>query len=87
MSTIQQWDQAANRYLDSQEASNHAKKNREIVMKRFSDLTNKKVLDLGCGYGWYTHYFNSIHADVIGIDGSSSMIKLAKEKYFTSIYI
>ncbi|WP_071440633.1 class I SAM-dependent methyltransferase [Traorella massiliensis] len=87
MSTIQQWVQAANRYLDSQEASNHAKKNREIVMKRFSDLTNKKVLELGCGYGWYTYYFNSIHADAIGVDGFSSMIKLAKEKYFTSIYI
>ena len=81
MSTISQWDQAANSYLDSQEASNHAKKNREIVMKHFSDLKNKKVLDLGCGYGCYTHDFNSIHADVIGVDGSSSMIKLAKEKY------
>ena len=26
MSTIHQWDQASNNYLDSQEASNHAKK-------------------------------------------------------------
>lgn len=41
----------------------------------------KKVLDLGCGYGFYTDYFRSIGANAIGIDGSKKMIEIARDRY------
>lgn len=78
---IRQWDKAAHLFCDYQETSEYAKLNKEIVMKRFSSLQNKKVLDLGCGYGWYSNYFSKIGAKVIGCDGSIEMLKLARKKY------
>lgn len=45
----------------------------------FPALTDKKVLDLGCGYGWHCKYAAVQGAsDVLGIDGSKKMIATAK---------
>lgn len=79
--SIEQWDLAAEQYTAGQEQSEFANLNKQIVIKRFSNLQNKTVLDLGCGYGWYTDYFKKIGATVIGCDGSSKMIYFAKNKY------
>lgn len=47
----------------------------------FPDLKGKKVLDLGCGYGWHCKYSIECGADsVLGIDLSEKMIITAKEK-------
>ncbi len=47
----------------------------------FPDLKGKKVLDLGCGYGWHCKYAIECGADsVLGIDLSEKMIITAKEK-------
>lgn len=41
----------------------------------FPDLTGRRVLDLGCGYGWHCRYAaEQGAASVLGIDQSSSMI-------------
>ena len=46
----------------------------------FPDLTGKKVLDLGCGYGWHCGYSVKMGAvEVLGIDGSYKMIEKAKQ--------
>lgn len=43
-------------------------------------LKGKKVLDLGCGYGWHTKYIATQGAkEVIGIDISKKMIEKAQE--------
>lgn len=39
------------------------------------------MLDLGCGYGVYTDYFQRIGADVLGVDGSANMIDIACTRY------
>lgn len=52
-----------------------------MVTERFQSLLSKRVLDLGCGYGWYTDFFSSIGANVTGCDGSERMLELAREKY------
>lgn len=78
---VEQWDRAAQRYAEDQERSEYAESNRRIVKKRFWDLTGQRVLDLGCGYGYYTDYFRSIGADVLGVDGSSSMLEIARSRY------
>ena len=44
----------------------------------FPDLQGKRVLDLGCGYGWHCKYAVQMGAlDVLGIDVSEKMIARA----------
>jgi SAM-dependent methyltransferase len=45
------------------------------------DFRNKRVLDLGCGYGWHCIYAAEHGASaVVGIDSSVKMIETAKSK-------
>ena len=84
--SIEQWNQAAGAYAKEQEQSAFSDMNKAIVKARFPKLSGEKVLDLGCGYGYYTDYFRSIGGDVIGVDGSPAMIEIAKEKYPDSAF-
>lgn len=78
---IQQWNDAASKYTEDQESSEYVESNKRVVRKRFSHFNGEKILDLGCGYGFYTNYFRSIGADAIGVDGSEKMIEIARERY------
>ena len=78
---IKQWDDAALRFLVDQEQSEFANVNKTIIRERFQDLCSKTVLDLGYGYGYYTDYFDGIGAQSLGVDGSDTMIQIAKERY------
>ena len=78
---IKEWNESAQAYLLHQEKSKKVDVNRGLVMERFSNLNEEKILDLGCGYGFFTNYFQSVGADVIGIDGSKTMIDLANQQY------
>ncbi len=79
--TVDQWNKVAKRYTKDQEQSEFVESNKRVVKTRFKNLTGKKVLDLGCGYGFYTDYFKSIGADVLGVDGSANMVKIARTRY------
>ncbi|MFC6322227.1 class I SAM-dependent methyltransferase [Companilactobacillus baiquanensis] len=51
------------------------------LKKLLPDFTDKKVLDLGCGYGWHDRYAVENGASkVIGIDLSEKMLTVAREK-------
>lgn len=78
---IRQWNEAAESYAGEQERSAFAKANETVVRERFGRLNGEYVLDLGCGYGRYTDYFNRIGGQAVGADGSRAMIELAKKKY------
>lgn len=39
-------------------------------------LKDKKILDVGCGNGYFTYYFNKYSKNVFGIDSSPTMIKM-----------
>ena len=43
----------------------------------FPPLEGKKMLDLGCGYGWHCSYGAQQGATVLGVDGSQKMIQKA----------
>lgn len=44
------------------------------------DLRNKRMLDLGCGYGWHCLYARDMGAQsVVGIDISEKMLERARE--------
>lgn len=79
--TIQQWNEAAEAYAGEQEHSAFAASNREVVKRRFPGLHGERILDLGCGYGWYTDYFRSVGGDAVGVDGADAMIGIAQKKY------
>ncbi len=84
--TIDKWNKAAEIYTAAQEESEYVSINKYIAAKRFQNLQGKRVLDLGCGYGWYTDFFSSAGAEAIGCDGSEKMIELAKERYPDSCF-
>lgn len=45
------------------------------------DLKNKRVLDLGCGYGWHCIYaMEQGAASVVGVDISTKMLEVARSK-------
>ena len=78
---INQWNRAASKYVEEQEHSAYAESNKSVVRARFECLNGEKLLDLGCGYGFYTDYFRSIGAEAVGVDASEKMIEIARERY------
>ena len=53
----------------------------ETLKKMLPDFKGKRVLDLGCGYGWYCQYaIENDAASVVGVDISDKMLTVAKEK-------
>ncbi|MGI6006656.1 MAG: class I SAM-dependent methyltransferase [Ruminococcus sp.] len=54
------------------------------LKKMFPSLKGKRVLDLGCGYGWHCKYAVDAGArSVIGIDASRKMIEEAVKRNLT----
>ncbi|MCI8604535.1 MAG: class I SAM-dependent methyltransferase [Ruminiclostridium sp.] len=78
---IKQWNNAALKYTQAQENSEYVQINKNTVKNRFPCFNGEKILDLGCGYGFYTDYFVSIGANAVGIDGSEKMIEIARKQY------
>lgn len=61
-------------------------KRRKILLSLMTQLIlqSKKILDFGCGDGWYLNYFKNKTSggkDLLGMDISRNMILLAQEKY------
>jgi 2-polyprenyl-3-methyl-5-hydroxy-6-metoxy-1,4-benzoquinol methylase len=50
------------------------------VLKALTDVRGKKILDAGCGGGFYSLWLAERGAEVLGIDASKRMIRIAKEK-------
>lgn len=51
-----------------------------IVKELIPKLKDKQVLDLGCGFGWHSRYFNEQGAThVTGVDLSENMIQKARQ--------
>lgn len=46
-----------------------------------SPIAGKRVLDLGCGRGFWTEHFSKVGAHVIGVDASSGGIERARASY------
>lgn len=50
---INQWNNAALKYMVGQEDSEYAESNKRVVKNRFKHLNGEKILDIGCGYGFF----------------------------------
>ena len=56
----------------------------EYFMKDFftkSDIKDKKVLDFGCGIGYYSSFFSTLGAKVTGVDPSERYLEIANSIY------
>lgn len=51
------------------------------ILKLIGDIVGKRVLDWGCGGGYFCNEFSNIGASVIGVDYSKFAISFAKERY------
>lgn len=53
----------------------------DYFMKCIGDVSNKKILDVGCGSGWLSVYLAKMNAEfVYGFDVSPKMIEVAKKR-------
>ena len=53
----------------------------ETLKKMLPDFKGKRVLDLGCGYGWHCIYaMENGASSVVGVDISHKMLEVAKGK-------
>lgn len=53
----------------------------KTLEKMLPDFRGKRVLDLGCGFGWHCQYaIEHGAASVVGVDISEKMLEVAKEK-------
>ncbi|MGI6368669.1 MAG: class I SAM-dependent methyltransferase [Anaerolineae bacterium] len=53
----------------------------ETLKSVLPDLSGKRMLDLGCGFGWHCNYaMEQGAACVVGVDISTNMLRVAEEK-------
>lgn len=77
------WEKVAKEYTTYRESGSSANELIEIpAMKQLvGDVKGLRVLDAGCGYGYYSIWAKKEGAkEVVGVDISERMIKMAKEK-------
>lgn len=55
------------------------RRNRILNVLNGINVEGKRILDQGCGDGYYSRYLEKRGAEVIGVDISNSMITLAKK--------
>ena len=52
-----------------------------VALNLIKKLNAKKVIELGCGLGHYTHKIQELGVDVLGVDVSKTAIDKAKSNY------
>lgn len=59
----------------------HYRPLRDAVVDLLAPLQAGRLLDLGCGEGWYTSAFPAIAGEVVGLDIAKPAIRLAAKRY------
>jgi SAM-dependent methyltransferase len=52
-----------------------------FIDRHLGDVRGRRVLDLGCGHGWFTSELHQRGADVVGVDGSARLLEIARSRY------
>src|SRR5262245_30980733 len=76
------FDRLASRYEELWSSSPNGRVQREAVWRRIDGLfrTGDNILDLGCGIGDDAVHFMSRGVNVVGIDASEEMVRIATER-------
>ena len=67
-------------FQDKQKVDKRQEEEVEVVLKNIN-IENKKILEIGCGYGRWSEFFHEKCSEYLGIDFSENLIKLANETY------
>ncbi len=71
----------AQRYADVVDTKPHnAYYERPATLAMLPDLQGKRILDAGCGSGWYAEYYAEHGASVTSVDASETMVRLTKNR-------
>jgi SAM-dependent methyltransferase len=80
MPAAEQYDHIGSQYDDYARAATLRRAERYTVFRMVGALEGKRVMDLACGFGFYTRLLKQHGAaQVIGVDISPEMIRLARE--------
>src|SRR5207237_1277242 len=75
------YEAIAERFAEHSETSAHnAFCERPATLSLLPDVRGMRVLDAGCGPGFYTEWLARHGADVVGIDGSAKMVALTRKR-------
>ncbi|MCK9897705.1 methyltransferase domain-containing protein [Frankia sp. AgB32] len=77
------WDNAAEVYARTVGGDDDSFYRRlaPFLRHQFGDVTGLSILDLGCGHGWLTALLRQAGAHVVGVDGSTALIDIARSRY------
>jgi 2-polyprenyl-3-methyl-5-hydroxy-6-metoxy-1,4-benzoquinol methylase len=73
------WDAVADSYAEQPQIDWFD----EFLARHLGDVAGKRILDLGCGHGWFTNELDRRGADVISIDDSERLLAIARSRYPT----
>jgi ubiquinone/menaquinone biosynthesis C-methylase UbiE len=78
---MSQYDKFADEYIAMRKDMLDRKVNAEfpVMLELLGDIKNKKLLDLGCGFGDYDKVYSEKGATVIAVDNSKKYIEYAKK--------
>lgn len=76
--TKEEWEEAVSVYKTPHIRKEYLRK--PAFMHELRDIRGKRMLDLGCGDGYYSRLMVEAGADVVGVDFSQEFIDLAKKQ-------
>ncbi|MFW6040842.1 MAG: class I SAM-dependent DNA methyltransferase [Thermoplasmatota archaeon] len=80
--TIKSYDEIAEEYCNKTSKKGDREFQKKMLDRTLNMLPPKpRIIDIGCGDGRDTHYLFEKGADVVGIDLSRNMVRLARRKY------
>lgn len=81
MSNIADWDRIAGTYAEVTGTPDDRiyHQLRDVLWESLGNLRGRRVLDVGCGHGWFTKLMIEAGANVVGVDGSGELLNRARQ--------
>lgn len=77
---LKRWQKAATKYVSELRNDRVRLIYEPAVDELLGDVSGKRILDAGCGEGYYSRRLATRGAIVTGIDGSEALLRIAREK-------
>ncbi|MBQ8468502.1 MAG: class I SAM-dependent methyltransferase [Clostridia bacterium] len=78
---INQWNNAAKAYSESQRTAPNNLTNWQILTELVGEAKGKVVLDAGCGDGFFSNKLKKLGAKVYACDGAKAFVEMAKSEF------
>lgn len=78
---IADWNRIAKTYAEGLEGEPRFSYIVDVLLDLLGDVSGIEILDLGCGPGWLAGRLQESGATVTGVDGSSELLRMAREQF------